>query len=89
VPDTATTRLSWLRNASQSPAPANILGLIERIQFLRKLGVDAERRQAIPSGAFDRIARDAMKITVQHVAETIAPRRHALLVAAALSLETG
>jgi hypothetical protein len=89
VPDTATTRLSWLRNGSQSPAPANILGLIERIQFLRKLGVDAERRQAIPSGAFDRIARDAMKITVQHVAETIAPRRHALLVAAALSLDTG
>ena len=69
VPDTAMTRLTWLRNASQSPAPANILGLIERIQFVRKLGVDAERRQAIPSGAFDRIARDAMKMTVQHLAE--------------------
>jgi hypothetical protein len=50
VPDTATTRLSWLRNASQSPAPSNILGLIDRIKFLRKLGIDAERRQAIPSG---------------------------------------
>ena len=57
VPNTATTRLTWLRNASQSPAPVNILGLIERIQFLRELGVDNERRQAIPSGAFDRIAR--------------------------------
>jgi TnpA family transposase len=63
VPNTATTRLTWLRNASQSPAPVNILGLIERIQFLRKLGVDNERRQAIPSGAFDRIACDALKIT--------------------------
>ena len=89
VPDTAMTRLTWLRNASQSPAPANILGLIERIQFVRTLGVDAERRQAIPSGAFDRIARDAMKMTVQHLADAVAPRRHALLVAAALSLETG
>jgi Domain of unknown function (DUF4158) len=88
VPDTAITHLTWLRNASQSPAPTNILGLIERIQFLRKLGLDAERRQAIPSGAFDRIARDALKMTVQHLAETNAPRRHALLVAAALSLET-
>ena len=29
VPDTAMTRLTWLRNASQSPAPTNILGLIE------------------------------------------------------------
>jgi hypothetical protein len=30
-----------------------------------------------------------MKITVQHLADTIATRRHALLAAAALSLETG
>ena len=30
-----------------------------------------------------------MKMTVQHLAEAVAPRRHALLVAAALSLETG
>lgn len=89
MPDTSTTRLSWLRNASQSPAPASILSTIERIDFLRKLGVGAERRQAIPSGAFDRIARDALKITAQHLAETVAPRRHALLAAAALSLETG
>lgn len=89
IPDTSMTRLSWLRNASQSPAPINILGLIERIEFLRKIGVDADRRQAIPSGAFDRIARDALKITAQHLAETVAPRRHALLAAAALSLETG
>jgi hypothetical protein len=89
VPDTSTTRLSWLRNASQSPAPVNILGLIERIEFLRKLGVDVDPRQAIPAGAFDRIARDALKkITAQHLAETAAPRRHALLAAAALSLET-
>jgi len=37
-----TTRLTWLRNASQSPAPTNILGLIERVEFLRKLGIDRE-----------------------------------------------
>jgi len=88
MPETAITRLSWLRNASQSPAPTNILGLSERIRFLRQLGVEGERRQAVPLAAFDRIARDALKITVQHLAETVAPRRHALLVAATLSLET-
>jgi hypothetical protein len=48
-----TTRLTWLRNASQSPAPTNILGLIERVEFLRKLGIDRERQQAIPASAFD------------------------------------
>jgi hypothetical protein len=58
-----TTRLTWLRNASQSPASTNILGLIERVEFLRKLGIDRERQQAIPASAFNRIAREALKIT--------------------------
>lgn len=88
APETTTTKLSWLRNASQSPAPTNILGLIERVAFLRKLGLDRERQRSLPATAFDRIARDAMKISAQHLAKTIAPRRHALLTAAALSLET-
>ena len=30
APEMTTTRLTWLRNASPSPAPTNILGLIER-----------------------------------------------------------
>jgi TnpA family transposase len=89
APEMTITRLTWLRNASQSPAPTNILGLIERVEFLRKLGIDRERQQAIPASAFDRIAREALKISAQHFAETAALRRHALLTAAALSLETG
>jgi hypothetical protein len=89
APEMTITRLTWLRNASQSPAPTNILGLIERVEFPRKLGIDRERQQAIPASAFDRIAREALKISAQHFAETAAPRRHALLTAAALSLETG
>jgi hypothetical protein len=35
APETTATRLSWLRNANQSQAPTNILGLIERVAFLR------------------------------------------------------
>ena len=63
--------------------------MIERVEFLRKLGINRERQQAIPASAFDRIAREALKISAQHLAEAVAPRRHALLTAAALSLETG
>ena len=43
----------------------------------------------ITSRPFDRIAREALKISVQHFAEAVAPRRHALLTAATLSLESG
>jgi TnpA family transposase len=72
APEMTITRLTWLRNASQSPAPTNILGLIERVKFLRKLGIDRERQQAIPASAFDRIAREALKISAQHFVEMTA-----------------
>ena len=88
APEMITTRLSWLRHSSQSPAPVNILGHIERIEFLRGLGIERERQKVIPIRAFDAIARDALKVTAQHLTDMAAPRRHAMLTAAALSLET-
>src|SRR3546814_1937183 len=39
----ATTWLSWLRNAPQSPAARTILRLIERLAYVRALGLDRAR----------------------------------------------
>lgn len=88
MPEGAVSRMTWLRNAGQSPAPKNVVGLIDRLAFMRKLGLDPDKRNAVPTAAFERFAREGLKITVQHLAELAPPRRHALLLAAALSLET-
>jgi len=70
-----------------SPAPRNILRLIERLDHVRALGLAASRAATIPQTAFDRIADEAARITPQHLAELPDRRRHAILAAAGIRLE--
>src|SRR3546814_14322175 len=75
----AATWLSWLRNASQSPAARNILRLIERPAYVRALGLDRGRADMIPASTLDRLADAGSRITPQHLGELNALRRHATL----------
>jgi hypothetical protein len=71
----AATWLSWLRNAPQSPAARNILRLIERLAYIRALGLDRARADMIPALTFDRLADEGSRITPQHLGELNALRR--------------
>jgi hypothetical protein len=68
-PGQAATWLSWLRNAPQSPAARNILRLIERLAYIRALGLDRARADMIPALTFDRLADEGSRITPQHLGE--------------------
>ena len=81
------TWLSWLRNAPQSPAPANVVKLIERVEHVRTLGIDRSRAGSLPTAVFDRLAEEAERVTAQHLAQLNPARRHAVLAAAAITLE--
>lgn len=85
--DQGSTWLAWLRNAPQSPAPRNILRLLERLDHVRTLGIDSARAAMIPSATFDRLADEAVRITPQHLGELSPQRRHATLAAATIHLE--
>src|ERR1700739_3615970 len=37
------SRLAWLRGYAESPAPTNLLALLDRLEYVRSLGVDAAR----------------------------------------------
>jgi Domain of unknown function (DUF4158) len=87
-PDTAVSSMAWLVQAPQSPAARNILALIERISFLRNLHIEKGRQRNIPAAAFDRIAAECLRMTVQHARDLAVPRRYATLVVAAISFET-
>jgi TnpA family transposase len=78
--------VGWLRLARHAPAARNILSLIDRVRFVRGLGIERERRRGIP--AFDRIATEAMRMTAQHVRDLVGLRRTATLVALAISFES-
>jgi len=55
---------------------------------VRNLGIERDRQRNVPSIAFDRIAAECLRLTSQHVRDLAVPRRHATLVAAAISFET-
>lgn len=84
--DRGATWLSWLRNPPLSPAPRNVMRLLERLDHVRAIGLVPARAATIPATAFDRVADEAVRITSQHLAELPSRRRHAVLAAAALRL---
>ena len=87
-PEAATSWMGWLRQPPQAPAARNILALIERLRFVRELGIDADRQRSVSVAAFERLATDCLRTTVQHVRELAVPRRRAMLVAAVIRLES-
>lgn len=48
---------------AQSPAPRNILRLLDRLDHVRTLGLDPAHAAMIPSATFDRLADEAVRIT--------------------------
>jgi hypothetical protein len=82
------SRLAWLRQFPAAPGARSLHALIERLDVVRTLGVERRRQIAIPAVAFDTVATDAMAMTVQNLRVLAPLPRRALLVAAALRLET-
>ncbi len=85
--DTGTAMLVWLRHPPLSPAARNIVGLCERLATLRDLGVPGAARERVPEAAFDRLAAEGLRTTVQHLRDLREPRRSATLAAVAVRLE--
>ena len=82
------SRTDGLDDLPQAPAARNILALIERLRFVREFGIDADRQRSVSVSAFERLATDCLRTTVQHVRELAVPRRRAMLVAAVIRLES-
>jgi TnpA family transposase len=81
-------QLAWLRTASLSPAARNLLGLIERLRFVRDLGLPRDLKDVVPQRIFRHLVDEATRMTAQHLAAVAPPRRLTLLVVAVLQLET-
>ena len=81
------TWIGWLRNAPQSPAPKNVPKLIERVRYVRAIGIDHSRATALPAPVFERMADEAARIATQHLAGLNPLRRRAILAAGAIALE--
>ena len=87
-PEVHRSRFAWLRDYSESPAPSNIIALLDRLEFVRGLGIRPERAERIHAARLSRLVDEGAIMTVQHIADLEPTRRTAILVAQISSLGT-
>ena len=87
-PELRRSRFAWLRDYSESPAPSNIVALLDRLEYARGLKVDPARAGRIHAARLARLIDEGAIMTVQHIADLEPARRTAILTVQAASLET-
>ena len=87
-PELGRSRFAWLRDCPESPAPSNMVELLDRLEYVRSLGVDAERSKRIHPARFARLVEEGAIMTAQHIADLEPARRTAILVAQVAHLDT-
>ena len=70
------------------PAPSNIVALLDRLDYVRGLGIEAARAERIHPARLCQLLDEGAIMTVQHIADLEPVRRTAILVAQAADLET-
>ncbi|MGO9770660.1 MAG: hypothetical protein ACLPSW_14115 [Roseiarcus sp.] len=81
------TPLAWLRDWPEAPTQKNLVGVVERLQVVRSLGVGPDREQRIHRARYRAIARETSILSAQHLSRFDTPRRLATLVVFAREME--
>jgi TnpA family transposase len=81
------TPLTWLREWPEAPRQKNLASLVERLQYVRKLGVGPDRERRIHQARYAAIARETGILSSQHLSRFDTPRRLATLVVFAREME--
>jgi TnpA family transposase len=82
------TRFAWLRAAPEAPSEKNVLGLMERVIFVRSFGLDPQRRARIHPDRWAQLVREGA-VTPSWLADDFnAGHRHALIVAQLIELNS-
>ncbi|RWK37890.1 Tn3 family transposase [Mesorhizobium sp.] len=75
------TRFNWLRSAPEAPGADNLVGLIERLEFLRNLAVDPRLQGRIHPERWAQLVREGDATPAWLAADFNAGRRRATVVA--------
>ena len=84
--NTSQSWLAWLRQMPEATKPVAMLGLVERLEHVRAIGIDPARGHRVHQARLAQLAREAGRSTVQHIAGYERQRRQATLVAVTFDL---
>lgn len=87
-PELHRSRFAWLRDHPESPAPSNMIELLDRFDFVRSLGIGPDRARRIHPARLTRLVEESAIMTAQHIADLEPVRRTAILVAQIADLQT-
>jgi hypothetical protein len=85
--DFGMTPLAWLRNFEEGPTMANITGLLERLRYVRGIGIDLAIAARISDFHFILFMREGNAAPAFLLSDYSLNRRRATLVAAVVDLE--
>src|SRR3546814_18453965 len=80
------TPLAWLRNVEEAPTTANINGLLERLRYVRGIGIDPAIGAKIPDFRFAQFMREGGVAPAFLLSAYSLNRRRATLIAAVSDL---
>ncbi len=79
--DTTRSDLVWLRQPPGAPSPPNFQEVIERLSFVRSLGLSANAAREVHQNRLSRLAAEGARMTSQNLATLEKGRRRATLIA--------
>ncbi len=81
------TPFAWLRNAPRSPKADHVSELIERLRFVREIGLSAEAAARIHENRFQQFIREGRISDAHQLGRYAVHRRRAILAANVIDLE--
>ena len=81
------SRFAWLRDIPEAPAPTNMVALLDRLDWVRSIGIGPERVIRVHPARLARLVAESGIMTTQHLAGIEPLRRIALLMAQVADLE--
>jgi len=81
------TPLAWMREIATAPKADNVRGLIERLQFVRGIGIAADAAGRVHPDRFRQLVREGRVSPAQLLGTYTSARRRATLAAVAIDLE--
>jgi hypothetical protein len=90
TPDPAlkATPFAWLRNASTSPKPDHVRALLDRLRFVRDIGIPPVAAGRVHADRLQQLIREARISDAHQIGRYRAYRRRAILVASVIDFET-
>ncbi|EIZ79380.1 hypothetical protein WSK_2039 [Novosphingobium sp. Rr 2-17] len=85
--DFGMTPLAWLRNFEEAPTTTNINGLMERLRYVRGIGIDPAIGTRVPDFRFAQFMREGGAAPAFLLSDYSLNRRRATLVAAVIDLD--